>query len=151
LIDQLAREHKPVYVDRSLGFEFGYGRTAAPQDVRWILVVSEDSALYTLVSSYPGARVLAVSQPIPADQQAELLDVQRQLSAVLIKDGEPNWRISLGNPNVAKKLSTLRGVTPEELSTLVRLDRVVGAHGCICSVIAFPPSMWHGGPQPPPV
>jgi hypothetical protein len=151
LIDQLSREGKPVFVDPSLGFEFGYGRTATPQHVRSILVVMEDSALYTLVSSYPGADVVAVSHPLPTGQQTELINLQRRVDAVLIKDGKPDWRTLVGSPFVAIQLDHLPGISSRELNTLSYLNRAVGAHGCLCSVIEFPPSMWHVGPQPPPV
>jgi hypothetical protein len=151
LIDELAREHKPVFVDPSLGFEFGYDRTATPRAVRSILVVMEDSALYTLASSYPGADVLAVSQPLPADQQTQLINLQRHLDAVLVKDGQPDLRASIGNPFVTAQLAGLPGISSRDLALLSQLDTAVSDHGCLCSVVAFPPNMWHVGPQPPPV
>ena len=150
LIDELAREHRPIFVDRSLGFEFGQGRTATPRDVRWILVVTEDSALYSVGSTYPGARVVAVSHPLPDAQQNELIALQRHLAAVLAWDGQANLVAELSNPFTIQ-LANAPGISLQELQRLAQLDRAVLAHGCLCSVIEFPSDQSPIGPQPPPV
>jgi hypothetical protein len=150
LINELAREHAPIFVDRSLGFEFGDGRTATLRDVGWVLVVTEESALYSVGSTYPGARVVAVSHPLPNAQQNELVELQRHLAAVLVSDGKANLVAKLSNPFTID-LANVPGISREELQRLARLDTAVIAHGCLCSVIEFPSDQSPIGPQPPPV
>ncbi len=150
LIDELAREHRPIFVDRSLAFEFGAGRTATPRDVRWILVVTEESALYSVGSTYPGARVVAVSHPLPDPQQNELVALQRHLATVLARDGKANLMAALSIP-FTLELANVSGISPQELRTLAQLNAAVVAHGCLCSVIEFPSNRSPIGPQPPPV
>ena len=87
VVDQLARDGAPVYVDRGLGYQFGYTRTAAPSDVGEVWYVTEESELYSLISRAPGAQVLAVSHPLPAAEQAELVALQRKLSDQLTAAG----------------------------------------------------------------
>jgi hypothetical protein len=152
LIDELARQGKPVFVDRSLGFEFGNGRTATIRDVRWVLIVTEDSPRYSVASTYPGARVVAVSHPLPTAQQNELVELQRHLAAVLTSDGEANLIAALGSPLVEFELRKVPpGISPQELRRLARLDSAVAAHGCLCSVVEFPSGRSPIGPQSPPV
>ncbi len=150
LIDELAREHKPIFVDPSLGFEFGGGRTATPRDVRWILVVTEDSALYSVGSTYPGARVVAVSHPLPDAQQNELVELQRRLAAVLARDGKANLVDTLSIP-FTLELADVPGVSLQDVRRLAQLNAAVQAEGCLCSVIEFPSNQSPIGPQPPPV
>jgi hypothetical protein len=150
LIDELAREHKPIFVDRSLGFEFGEGRTATLRDVRWVLVVTEQSARYSVGSTYPGARVIAVSHPLPNALQNELVQLQRHLAAVLVSDGKANLIAALSSPSPLP-LANVPGISHDELQTLIWLNTAVLAHGCLCSVIEFPSHQSPIGPQPPPV
>jgi hypothetical protein len=151
LIDQLAREHRPVFVDPTFGFEFGYGRTATPDDVSEILVVVEDSGLYIMLSNTPGARVVAVSHPLPDAQQTELFNLERRVDRALARDGvagEGEW---LGDPFlVTTRLANVRGVTLQERQRLVQLDAAVAAHGCLCAVVEFPPTDSTIGNRPPP-
>jgi hypothetical protein len=152
LIDQLAREGRPIFVDRSLGFEFGEGRTATIRDVRWVLVVTEDSALYSVASTYPGARVVAVSHPLPIAQQNELVGLERHLAAVLNADGKGKLIDDLSSTFVLFELGKVPpGISLQELKRLSHLDAAVAAHGCLCSVIEFPSDQSPIGPQPPPV
>jgi hypothetical protein len=139
LIDELSREHKPVFVDPQSGFEFGYGRTATPQQVRWILVVTENSDAYSIGSALPGARVLAVSHPLPDAQQNELVKLQRRLAAALTRDSKTKLWSDLSNPYVELMLPPMPGISPQDLHRLTQLNTAVAAHGCLCSVLEFPP------------
>jgi hypothetical protein len=151
LIDELARQERPVFVDRSLGFEFGYGRTATIRDVRWVLIVTEDSALYSVASTYPEGFVVAVSHPLPAAQQNELVGLERHLAAVLTSDGKANLIAALGSPVVEFELRKVPpGISRQELRRLARLDSAVAAHGCLCSVLEFPSDRPPTEPDSPP-
>ncbi len=151
LIDQLAREHEPVFVDPWLGFEFGSGRTATPRQVRWVLTVGEQSAVYALGSFLPHARVVAVSHPLPARQQARLVQLERQLAGVLATAGEEGLTLELGDPLVAFELAHVPGISAHQLQELAGLNATVAKHGCLCSVIEYPARSSPIGPQGPPV
>ena len=138
LVDQLAREHKPVFVDPPLGYEIGYGRTATPGQVRWVWFVTEDSVLYSVGSRFPGARVVAVTHPLPPAEQAEFVQLQHRLWAVLLADHDGQDLRQLQSPLVAFALAHLPGMAAGDLQRLGRLNAAIGAHGCLCSVLQFP-------------
>ena len=138
LVDQWTREGRPVYVDRGDGFEFGYGRTAAPGRVRWVMYVTEESQLYSLISTLPGARVLAVSHPLGAGAQAELVAVQRRLAAELTARGEAHLIPDLGSPLGPLLLTAGPNMSGAVLQHLAALNGAVWRHTCLCSVIEFP-------------
>ena len=138
LIDALARTGKPVFVDPSVGYQFGDTRTATPSQVPTIWLVTEESELYSLISRVPGARVLAVSHPLPPARQAELVGLQRKLSDELTAAGHANDVGDLFSPYAADALDGLPGVSTADLQRLSSLNRIVVRHVCLCSVVAFP-------------
>ncbi len=138
LIDELAREHRPVFVDPPLGYELGYGRTATAHRARWVWFVTESSVLYSVGSRFPGAKVVAVTRPLPAAQQADLVRLQHHLWAVLVADHAGQYLAELDSPLVALAFAHLPGMTLGDLRTLSRLNAAVQAHGCLCSVLQFP-------------
>ncbi len=138
IVDQLSREGKPIYVDPALGFQFGYGRTATPRQVKWILYVTEESQLYSTVSTLPGARVIGVTHPLNAAAQRELVSLQRQLAATLMAQDESDYISYLSSPLVAFELNNFQNVPMSALVRLAHLNTVVQEHSCLCSVIEFP-------------
>ncbi len=138
VIDQLAREGNPVFVDPSLGYQFGYGRTALPSEVGAVWYVTEESQVFSLISAMPGARVLAVSHPLPTGQQAQLIALQRRLAAVLVTEGRADDVSHLGSPLVGFILAGVPGVTTAQLDQLGLLNSGVARGYCLCSVISFP-------------
>ncbi len=139
VVDQLAREGRPVYVDRGLGYEYGYGRTATPSQVGWVWFVIEESELYSILSAAPAAHVLAVSHPLPNGQQAELVDLQRTLAGQLTAAGRSGQIGDLLTAQVAGELAAVPGLSPGALKRLAVLNRVVVRHACLCAVVAFRP------------
>jgi hypothetical protein len=137
VIDQLAREGKPVYVDRSLGFELGYGRTAGPTDVRWVLYVTESSAIFHFGELIHGGTVLARTYPLPPDQEADQARLQRDLLTQLQAHGAALDAEDLGSPYVQLELAGVPGLDRGELQQLARLNGLVAQHGCLCGVIEF--------------
>jgi hypothetical protein len=141
LIDQFAREGRPVRVDRAIGYEFGYGRTATGRDVKWVYLVIENSAIYSLATKDSGhPRVVAVTHPLPAVQQDELIRLQRRVLAVLTADGygTGQYVLDLDLPLVGVDLGGLPGMSASDLAELGRLNAEVAAHGCLCSVLQVP-------------
>ncbi len=140
LFDQLERQGAPVYVDNGLGYQFGYDRTAGPSKVTSVWYVIEESELYSLVSRIPGARILALSHPLPARQQAELVALQRTLADRLTAEGRAELVGALGSDYVTVALAGVPGIAPADLARLKVLNQQVVRHNCLCSVIAFPPN-----------
>ena len=138
LFDQLEREGASVYVDKGLGYQFGYNRTAGPSAVGSVWYVIEESELYSLVSRIPGARILAVSHPLPARQQAELVALQRTLADRLTAEGRADLVGALGSEFVTVALAGVPGLAPADLARLKVLNGQVVRHICLCSVVAFP-------------
>jgi len=137
VVDQLAREGKAVYLDRDLGYQFGYTRTAVPADVGEVWYVTEESELYSLISRAPGAQVLAVSHPLPAAEQAELVALQRKLSDQMTAAGHADDVGYLFSEYVVTALAGIPGLSRADLERLQALNTVVVDHTCLCSVIAF--------------
>ncbi len=150
IFDQLSREHAPVYTDPDLGFQFGYDRTASTGRVRWVLYVTEESQIYSTMSTLPGARVLAVSHPLPAADQDELIATQRRLAGVLIAQHHTAAVADLGNPFVAFQLHGVAGIAPATLQRLGKLNAQIQAHQCLCGVIGFPAGRVPSSLRPPP-
>ncbi len=138
VVDQLARQGRPVYVDRGLGYQFGYTRTAVPADVGEVWYVTEESELYSLISRAPGAQVLAVTHPLPPGPQAELVALQRKLSDQMTAAGHADDVGYLFSEYVVTALSGIPGLSRADLERLQALNTVVVDHTCLCSVIAFP-------------
>jgi hypothetical protein len=141
VVDQLVRQGAPVYVDRGLGYQFGYTRTASPSQVEQVWYVIEESELTSIISRAAGARVLAVSHPLPPPEQAELVALQRKLSDQLTAAGHADDVGELFGEYVATTLAGVAGqagLAPADLERLQALNAVVVRHTCLCSVIAFP-------------
>jgi hypothetical protein len=141
VVDQLAREGAPVYVDRGLGYQFGYTRTAAPSQVDQVWYVTEESELTSLISRATGARVLAESHPLPAPEQAELIALQRTLADQLTAAGHADDVGDLFSEYVVTALAPVArqaGLAPTDLERLQALNTVVVKNVCLCAVIAFP-------------
>ncbi len=137
VVDQLAREGKAVYLDRGLGYQFGYTRTSVPADVSEVWYVTEESELYSLISRAPGAQVLAVTHPLPPAEQAELVALQRKLSDQMTAAGHADDVGYLFSEYVVTALAGIPGLSRADLERLQALNTVVVGHTCLCSVIAF--------------
>ena len=139
ILDQLARQGAAVYVDDGLGYQFGYDRTASPSQVGSVWYVIEESELYSLVTRVPGVVVLAVSHPLPAGEQAELVALQRRMSDQLTAEGRSDDVGDLGSEYVSTALAGVPGIAPADLRRLEVLNRRVVRHVCLCSVVAVRP------------
>ena len=137
LVDQLSREGKAVYVDRTLGFELGYGRTAGPTNVRWVLYVTESSAVFNVGRRIQGATVVARTYPLPPDQEADLARLQADLLDQLKAHHAAGDAEDLGSPYVQLELARVPGLDRSELQQLAGLNAAVARHGCLCGVIEF--------------
>ena len=99
--------------------------------------VTEESELYSLISRATGARVLAVSHPLPPTEQAELVALQRKVSDQLTAAGHADDVGYLFSEYVTTALAGIPGIAPAELRRLQALNTVVVQHTCLCGVIAF--------------
>jgi hypothetical protein len=150
LVDELARRNDPVYVDKGLGYQFGYNR-ADPSHVKAVWITVEESELYSLYSQFPQAKVLATWRPLPASKMSKLVRLQRSIAAVLVADGRSDLLSALANPFVLYQLQDLPGMSWPDLHTLAALNTEVQSHVCVCAVIAFPPGAVPSPTSFPPV
>ena len=139
ILDHFSRAGAPVYVDPTAGYKLGYARVRSLDQVDSVWFVVEESQVFSLLSADPGAQVLAVSHPLPAPQQAELISLQRSLAATLTAEGRPDLIPQLRNPFADYVLGPELHLPPEQLRQLTALNVEVNAHQCLCGVIAFAP------------
>jgi hypothetical protein len=139
VIDQLVREGKPVYVDPALGYQFGYGRTAQPEQVHSIWYVTEQSQGFSILSAQPGAHIIAQSHPLSPQHQSELVRLQRKIASELSAEGRAYDIPALGGSLVPFQLENVPGILPSDLNRLSALNVEVDHGYCLCAVIAFPP------------
>jgi hypothetical protein len=139
IVDQLSRTGSPLFVDPTLGYVFGYARVRDTDQVDSVWFVSEESQVFSLLSALPGARVLAVSHPLPPHEQEELIDLQRSLAAVLSAEGRSDLIPQLRNPFADFVLGPGLHLPEAQLQRLTALNVRVDAHQCLCGVVAFAP------------
>jgi hypothetical protein len=140
VINELARKGEPVYVDKDLGYQFGYGRAIDPSQVKSVWLIVEESELYSLYTERPNATVLASTTPLPRTKMAQLVHLQRHIADALIADGRSDLIPTLDHPLVGYQLRDLPGISQSDLNALALLNTVVQGHVCVCAVIAFPTS-----------
>ena len=138
IVDQLSREGANVFVDPTSGFIVGDGRTATPSQVHEVWYVTESSETYSLITQQVGAKVLAVSHPLPKGELAELDNLQRRLTQRLQADGKSDDLGDLSSPFVGFQLYHVSGIPTADLIRLARLNSAVVRHACLCAVISFP-------------
>jgi hypothetical protein len=138
IVDQLSREGAPVFVNPASGYIVGDGRTATPSQVHEVWYVTEDSEVYSLIAQEVGAKVLAMSHPLPKGELAELVNLQRTLARRLRADGRSDDLGDLSSPFVAYFLYHVNGIPAADLIRLQLLNIAVVQHTCLCAVISFP-------------
>jgi hypothetical protein len=138
IVDQLAREGAPVFVDPGSGYIVGDARTATPSQVHEVWYVTEGSLAYSLITQEVGAKVLAMSHPLPKGELAELVNLQRTLSHRLREEGKSDDLGDLSGPFVWFQLHDDSGIPSAELLRLGQLNIAVVQHTCLCAVISFP-------------
>ena len=138
LVDQLVRERRPVYVPSDAGYIFGRGRVRSPEQVRELWYVVEDSQELSLLEPdarregagrRPGAR--------PGRPRAAHHLAGRAVADRLRAAGRSDLISSLGFPYLNVTIPASLGVPAAEIDELDRLNKVVVAHHCLCSVVAF--------------
>ena len=125
LVNELDRDGVPVKVDDGLGFQFGYSRTARPEDVDEVWYVVENGQSLSLLADLPGAEVLWNASPLDADEEAELQAGQRELFAAVQDAGRPDLFFRLQSPLVGFALEGIEGVNPETLQRVADLNSKV--------------------------
>jgi hypothetical protein len=99
----------------------------------------DNSHLLSLLSDLPDAEVLAELSPLPAEDDAELTDLQRRLAAGLLRADRADLLNLLDSDLVAFALADVPGLDRDDLARLADLNFAVGRSRCRCGVVAFPP------------
>ena len=140
VFDGVAAQGGHVHVDPALGFQFGPGRVRAG-GAEPVWYVTEDSQDFSLLSTQPGAQVLAQTHPLRPSEQARLVELQNDVFSRIPEDERSQRFTALGQPLVAFTLGGIPGIPHGELDELGALNAKVSKATCLCSVISFPAAL----------
>jgi len=141
VIDDLDRGGAPVRVDVGGGFQWGYGRELTVADASEVWYVVEQGPYASLLRDRPAARTVAATTPLPAEDEQELVGLERQLAASLVAAGRPELVSSLSSELFAYASADVPGIDPRSAARISQLNERVRESGrCRCAVIAFPPA-----------
>jgi hypothetical protein len=139
VVNELDRSGATVRVDSSLGFQFGYSRTATPSQVDEVWYVVEAGQYLSVLSGQPGARVLWETSALPVAQERELRRLQRRLWDELQRAGQADLFGRLDSSVVGFALAGLRGVDQAAVNRVAALNVAASRHApCRCAIVAFP-------------
>lgn len=142
LFNELDRAGEPVFVDGSLGYQFGDGRTARPEAVEVVWWVAENGQALSHLTTLPGAEPLAVFSPLSPQKERQAVRLQRELIAQLSVAGRTDLVDALDSPFVAFTLAEVPGLDAHAVEWLADLNGQVersGSHRV--GVISFPPEL----------
>jgi hypothetical protein len=141
LVNEFDRKDLPVKVDENAGFQFGYSRTARPEEVDQVWYVVENGASFSMLAAAPGARVLWNSSPLSTSEEHELEVAQRDLWTVMQRAGRTDLFFRLQSPLVALVVAGIPGVDRARVDRVAELNaRVEKRALCRCAIVAFDPT-----------
>jgi hypothetical protein len=140
LVDHLDRAGVPVRVEDDLGFQFGDHRAAAVADVDQVWYAIEDGVLTSIRTTDPRGTVIARNEPLGADAEAEVVQLQLELLDQLRAAGRLDLRAALDSELVTFALDDVPGIDHTATARLGELNQQLTATGlCRCSVVAYRP------------
>jgi hypothetical protein len=140
VVNEFDRDGANVAVDEDLGFQFGYSRTATPEEVDEVWYVMEGGEYLSVISAAPGARLLWDTSPLPPAEEEELRVGQRELWDALQRAGRQDLFTRLQSPVVAFALGDVPGLDRETLDRVAELNtRALDGARCRCAIVAFDP------------
>lgn len=137
IVDELDRSGAPVRVAPDEEFAFGSHRGASIRDDDEVWFVAEEGRDVSLLTALPGARVLARTTPLGAEDEAELVRIQRQLARELEAGGHADLVSLLEYPEFAPALADVAGIDQDAVRRMTELTRATEGR-CRCAVIAIP-------------
>ena len=139
LVDELDRRGLPVRVDRALDYQFGRHRRVKADRVGTVLYAVDDGHLLSVLGELPDAEVVAEVSPLSRREEAAMTAAQRRLAGALVRAGRIEDLPVLDTSLLGFALAGARGLDPDDIRTVGRLNQVVAREGpCRCGVIAFP-------------
>jgi hypothetical protein len=140
VVNELDRDGADVRVEENLGFQFGYSRAEAGEDVDEVWYVTEGGEYLSVLAAEPGARVIWESSPLSASEEEELRAGQRELWDALQRADRVDLFAQLQSPVVAFALDDVPGVDRGTLNRVADLNQqVLDAAPCRCAIVAFAP------------
>ena len=126
--------------DRRRPFQFGYRRTGEPRNVDAVWYVVEEGHELSLLTELPGALVVARTDPLAPDDEAEVIALQRRSADQLRAADEEDLISRLSSPLVAFSLQDVASISVADRNRHGDLDERVGGVGlCRCAIVSFPP------------
>lgn len=140
IMDELDRRGAPLRVDPAFAFVWGDDRTIKPDRASAIWYVAEEGKDVSLLTAVPGARVLARTTPLSPSDEAQLVRLQRTLTAQLVRAGRTDLVPILEYSVLISALDDVAGVDHAAVGRVEKLEAKVERTGaCRCAVIAFLP------------
>jgi hypothetical protein len=138
VVNELDRSGATVRVDKGLGFQFGYTRTATPSQVDQVWYVVEKGQYFSVLAAQPGARVLWATSGLPAAQERELRRLQRRLYDELRIVRRLDKFGVLDSTLVGFAIDGITGVESAVADRVAFLNGASSRHAlCRCGIVAF--------------
>jgi hypothetical protein len=142
VVNELDGRGAPVNVDEEYGFIFGESRAASTENVNEVWYVTESGAILSVLTSLPGATLIATSTPLDSRAERRITDLQRDLAGDLERLEAYDRLGALDSSSVNTDLADLPDLNRRELDELADLNaRVLEAGSCRCGVVAYPPDL----------
>jgi hypothetical protein len=139
VVNELDRSGAAVRVDPDLGFQFGYRRTATPGQVDQVWYVVESGQYLSVLAGQPGARVLWEVDALPAAQENQLRELQRQMWVALQHAGRTDLFSRLDSSLVGFAVQGVPGISQATINRVVALNEAAEHNAlCRCAIVAFP-------------
>ncbi len=142
IVDALDREGVRVRVDDALAFQFGEHRAATTDEVDQVWYAIEEGLVTSIRTSDPRGRVIARTEPLGPEAEAEMVQLQLELRDQLGAAGRLDRQRALDSELVAFALQDVPGIDHAAVARLGDLNRQLKeTEQCRCSVVAFDPGV----------
>lgn len=139
VLDELDRRGVDVRVDARRPYQFGYDRLGSRTSVDEVWFVVEDGRYVSLLTRLPGARVVARTPALAPDEEAEMVELQREVADDLLRKDRGELVAQLDSPLAPFALEDVPGLDPDQLDRLGELaGQVRDTSLCRCAIVAFP-------------
>lgn len=140
IVDELDRRGVDVRVEPRRPYPFGRDRLGRPASVDTVWYVVEEGRYLSLLTRLPGAEVVARISALSPEDEAELVELQRRMAAILLDRDKRDLVGQLDAPLATFALQDVAAIEAADRDRLTELLERASAGGrCRCAIVAFPP------------
>jgi hypothetical protein len=140
IVDELDRRGVDVRVDPRRPYAFGRDRLGEAESVDVVWFVVEEGRFLSLLTRLPGATVVARTDALSPEDEAELVALQRRIAEGLLERRQHALVAQLDTPLATFVLEDVPRVVDADRERLSQLNQLAGDGArCRCAVVAFPP------------